>query len=280
MTGIREKIKEALRMARDFPLSIYGAVKDGNAFDNVETFFIFVGYPRSGHTLVGSLLDAHPEIVCGHELSVLKYVRIGFSKKQIFFLLNHRSRSFTRGGRRWSGYSYQVPGQWQGRSDRVRIIGDKKGGGSTYRLKSNPEALKRLDQVVNLQTCFIHVIRNPYDNITTLSRNHDLTLDGAIDEYFSLCDTVLWFKEKVDNARIFEMRHETFVSDPEKWLGRLCHFLGAEPSETYLKACAGIVFPSPKQTRRQLPWSPGQIQRVEKRMTAIPYLIGYTYDGV
>ena len=130
MTGIREMIMEALRMARDFHLSIYGAVKDGNAFDNVETFFIFVGYPQSGHTLVGSLLDAHPEIVCGHELSVLKYVRIGFSKKQIFCLLNHRSQSFTRGGRRWSGYIYNVPGQWQGRSDRARIIEDKKGGWS------------------------------------------------------------------------------------------------------------------------------------------------------
>jgi len=278
MANIREKIKEALQMARDFPLSMYGAATDGKAFDNVETFFIFVGYPRSGHTLIGSLLDAHPEILCGHELSVLNYVQAGFSKKQIFHLLNQKSQHFTREGRSWNGYSYQVPGQWQGNSDRVRIIGDKKAAGSTFRLKTNPGVLKRLEQLVNTQPCIVHVIRNPYDNITTISRKHDLPLDAAIDWYFSLCESVLQVKEQVDKDLFFEMHHEAFISDVEKWLGRLCRFLGAEPSEAYLKACADIVFPSPKQTRRQLTWSPGQIQQVERQMATIPYLAGYCYD--
>jgi len=30
-------------------------------FDAVRTFCLFIGYPRSGHSLVGSLLDAHPD---------------------------------------------------------------------------------------------------------------------------------------------------------------------------------------------------------------------------
>jgi hypothetical protein len=36
---------------------------------------LFVGYSRSGHSLVGALLDAHPEIPVAYEANALKLVR-------------------------------------------------------------------------------------------------------------------------------------------------------------------------------------------------------------
>ncbi|KAJ7379389.1 hypothetical protein OS493_016626 [Desmophyllum pertusum] len=40
-------------------------------YDGVETFVMFIGYPRSRHSLVGAILDAHPEIIIPHEYDVL-----------------------------------------------------------------------------------------------------------------------------------------------------------------------------------------------------------------
>ena len=35
--------------------------------EGVEKFVFFVGYPRSGHSIIGSVMDAHPDIVIAHE---------------------------------------------------------------------------------------------------------------------------------------------------------------------------------------------------------------------
>ena len=35
--------------------------------EEVKTFVLFVGFARSGHSIVGTLLDAHPDIVIAHE---------------------------------------------------------------------------------------------------------------------------------------------------------------------------------------------------------------------
>src|SRR5215207_7292340 len=97
---------------------------------------MFIGYPRSGHSLVGALLDAHPNAIIAHELNALECVEKGVDKGCIFQLVLENSRKFAKSGRRWEGYSYKVSNQWQGRFERLLVIGDKKGGGSTRILSS------------------------------------------------------------------------------------------------------------------------------------------------
>ena len=91
---------------------------------------MFIGYPRSSHSLVGAMLDAHPEIIIPHEYDVItnweKYrpstVRNDtFPKYQLFFDLHQLSTEQAIFGIRSSdpkgkmaGYSYNVPGLWQG----------------------------------------------------------------------------------------------------------------------------------------------------------------------
>jgi hypothetical protein len=56
--------------------SAYHGMLHGKLFDQVQSYCMFVGHPRSGHTLIGALLDAHPHIVIAHELNALRYVRL------------------------------------------------------------------------------------------------------------------------------------------------------------------------------------------------------------
>ena len=91
---------------------------------------MFIGYPRSSHSLLGAILDAHPEIIIPHEYNVLKYwekywpspgKNKKLSKYHLFYDLHQLSREQAMFGIRSTypegkrgGYNYNVPGLWQG----------------------------------------------------------------------------------------------------------------------------------------------------------------------
>jgi hypothetical protein len=240
---------------------------------------MFVGYPRSGHSLVGALLDAHPHMIIAHEADVLKYLRAGFGRRQIYSLLLERSREFAQSGSVWSGYSYKVPNQWNGRFEKLRIIGDKKGGSSTRRLTSHPELLDRLRNTLKMRLKLIHVVRNPYDNISTIcrrSRDHDLS--ASIEFYFSQCETNARIKRQVDSNDFIDVRLESVIEDPRRCVTELCRFLGVEAARDYVEACSSIVFSSPHQSRRDVEWSDALKDRVRAQIDRFPFLHGYRYD--
>ena len=280
MKRIRDWFQEISRIIIHYFTGLRIGFRYRETFRKIHTYCIFIGYPGSGHSLIGSLLDAHPHAVIAHELDSLQYVMDGFSQKEIFALLIKNSQQFTEVGRKWMGYEYAVPNQWNGRFSEVRVIGDKKGHGSTLKLKGGVEVLRRLRRTVKLPVKVIHVIRNPYDNITAIhfkSFRKPEQLPKSIDYYFSLCDTIQAVKQQIPQNDFFEMRHEDFVSDPKRHLKDLCLFLNIEPFEDYLNDCAGIVFKSPHETRHTFEWQPAWIQEVARRMNVIPYLRGYEY---
>ena len=91
---------------------------------------MFIGYPRTSHSLVGALLDAHPEIIIPHEYDVIKNWKLyrpstlrneKMSKYYLFYDLHQLSKEQAMFGRRSNyargrtrSYSYKVPGLWQG----------------------------------------------------------------------------------------------------------------------------------------------------------------------
>src|ERR1019366_10660260 len=100
----------------------------------VERFCFFIGYPRSCHTLLASLIDANPEVVIANELDALRYVAHGFRRSQVYGLLLWHEQRFTARGRKQGEFDYAVPGGHQGAATRLRVIGDKRGNGSAIRL--------------------------------------------------------------------------------------------------------------------------------------------------
>ena len=102
-------------------------------YDGVEAFVLFIGYPRSSHSLVGAILDAHPEIIIPHEYNVIgkwqkyqspKLKQQNTQKYVLFRDLHQRSKKQVMSGIRASAnntqftgeftYTYHVPGLWQG----------------------------------------------------------------------------------------------------------------------------------------------------------------------
>lgn len=262
-----------------YTTSLIQCSRNAEFFRDIRTYCIFVGYPRSGHSLIGSLLDAHPNIIIAHEMDALDFLQHGFSRNQIFHLLLENSNQMAASGRRHSGYSYEVPNQWQGRFAKLEVLGDKRGARSALAFYQDPGLLDLLKRKIDKDLKFVHVIRNPYDVLATMTRrSSSKTLDTNIDIFFTLCSGIIKLKNQLSPAQMFDLRLEFFVDDPKLHLRRLCSFMGVDADSRYLEDCAGIVFKSPKRSRFDIRWSRQSIQYVREQIESVRFLSGYTFE--
>ncbi len=273
--GLRKKLFTAGTVAWSFAK---GRLLAGD-LASLRAYCMFIGYPRSGHSLVGALLNAHPNIVVAHELSALEYLKYGPTQGSLAALLLKRDREFAAGGRRWVGYDYAVPGQWQGRYTTLEVVGDKKGGRSTTVLARNPDLLATLRRTVGVPLRVIHHVRNPYDNISTWARKSNRRLPDAADQYFKYATVnrdLLARHLGVDEQ--IESHHDDLIADPVTELARLVAFLGPAAGDDYLRACAAVVFDKSSRTRDDADWPPGLIDDIAARMAGFDFLRRYRFD--
>lgn len=287
-----EKYDVAERLEREIPLwgatdaevqalfapSQQEAERCGGVFDGLEIYCTFIGYPRSGHSIMGSLLDAHPNVLIAHELDALRFLEAGFSERQLYYLLLENSRLFTQHGRKWGTYSYAVPGQRQGEFTQLKVIGDNKGGRTTTRIGRDWQLLAKLRDTVRLKHRFVHVIRNPFDNIATLAmRQTGGDIVRAIEQYFFMCHTNQRLRREL-GSHVLDFHHEDFLRAPASWLRRLCEFVGVVGDEHYLNACSEIVYRIPHKSRYEVAWPRGTREVIEREKEKYEFLRSYSFD--
>jgi hypothetical protein len=270
----------AASLASDYLTSLAAAPRCRDSWQHVERYCVFVGYPSSGHSLFGALLDSHRHVMLSHELDALKYVRAHFSRTELYALIMERSKVFIASGGIWNNYDYLVPGQWQGRFEKLRVIGDKKGGLTALQVREDPGLLNRLQSLVKVPLAFIHMTRNPYDVIATRlkRRREGMDLAWYADRFFEHADGVKIAREFAGPERCFDVRHEDVVADTRAKVAEACAFLGVDAPADYLDACAAKVFESPKRTRATAPWTDELLAHVQHRIAEYPFLQGYTYE--
>ena len=250
-------------------------------FESVEVYCMFIGHGRTGHSLVGSLLNGHNEMVISHELDALRLLdraQVPVSRNQLFSAILQRDSEFTSLGREWEKYTYDISGTAQGAFDRLRVIGDKKGAASTRRLGTSPELLGALRETVAVPLRVVHVVRNPFDTIASRRKLKETWQEYGIEKYFANADNVELISEMLDDDELFRMSHEELISDTTGVLSELCSFLGVEAGDDYLTACDEFVFDSAKQTRQEIEWSEDEIERIERKSREYDWLAEYTFE--
>ena len=244
---------------------------DEKFFSNLEAIILFIGYSRSGHSLVGSLLDAHPEILISHELHFMKHLLSGVTANNITESMVINSAIFNKNGREYTGYDYSIDGQYQGKVKRLRILGDKKGNGTIRIIRKYPEVLSLLDKF-NVPVKFIHVIRNPYDNIATRAKRNNPSLRFAAKGYFANMEVIA----SITQNTTFKIQHvllEDLIYKPEATLNNLITGLNLErPPEDYMNACKARLFSKPKETRFDYSWHPMLVNFVSEKIKHYEFL--------
>jgi hypothetical protein len=268
-----------------FASSLVGAARWQSALRDVRTYCLFIGHGRSGHSIIGSLLDAHPQAIVSDELDALRYIRRGFLRDQVLALSVGRSAAWRRGHRRKRGrsgqtYSYLVRDWWNGRFQQLHLVGDTRAGGTVHQLAAEPGLLDQVDRRMSgLSVRYVHVVRNPYDNISTMTIRRGRTLDDAIAAYFADCESLVAIRAGIGAHRLHDLRHEDLIADPRARLAELCRFLDLPVPDGYLDACAGILFSSPSRSRDSVAWSPERVDRVAGQIARFDFLAGYSFDA-
>ena len=292
----------------------------------VKTFLLFVGYQRSGHSIVGSILDAHPHVVVAHELQLLKdwrsivhQLKGKVTAARLYSLLYENSvQSIHPGSKRnqsRKGYALEIRPSWQGSFDRyIEVIGDKSGGGTTASfLKNKDEFLNNymeLKKTVPIPFKFIHVARNPYDNIATtllytvgskmwgyqhaanfvkqvkenatsisFYREWEDLLEHCITRYLHKVRAVTELISLVGKGNVLTVHHRDLIHQPEDTISAILDFLGVEAEESFLQTCADKVYKQVRRSRNLIEW-PKRL-RLMVRIGIQPYnfLKRYNFDN-
>ena len=178
-------------------------------FDNLTTLCFFIGHKRSGHTVLGSILDAHPHVAIATEAHLLDLVnQKGIRRSGLFAFLYLWSKfvaTFLKN--RSAGYSYKVNSEHQGRSIDLKVIGDNKGKGTLLALKEQPNLIEELQKLAQLKLKVIYSVRNPFDIISTqylkrLGRQTKLDEEYLKKRIEIYQEQTIWIKEMMDEKKL------------------------------------------------------------------------------
>lgn len=258
------------------------AAETSRLFRGVARYVMFVGHPRSGHSVIGALLNAHRHALVSHNLDALDYLREGFSRDDLFCLILERERWLAGRGRVVGGYRYEVPGQWQGYHEELRVVGDKRAGASSRHLARDPTLLSTLHSRLALPIHVIHHVRNPWDNIGSILARPDVrrgrSLAEIVDDYFRLLEAATaGIAAAGTDVRTTVTRHEELMRDPRAVMGGILADLGLEAPPDHLDACARFVHASERRTRLDAAWTPELREAVAERARRFEVLSGYSF---
>ena len=145
-------------------------------------------------------------------------------------------------------------------------------------LKRYPNLLRKLQETVDVRLKVVHIVRNPFDNISTMTIKDYASIQDAMDSYFDNCKAIVYIYKLIDPADLLIARHEELIEAPEDFLKKMCAFLGVDASEEYLRDAGGIIFKSPSKTRSKLEWREQEIAAVHENIKHFDFLDGYSFD--
>ena len=242
--------------------------------ESIEKLVIFIGSERSGSTICGSFLDAHPDIVISTEYNLVHQIKRGLSKAQLCRLMYFNARRFKKKGAKWTGYSYDVPALHQGTYKSLKIIGDKKANSSAYILSQNLQEIEDIEAVFQVPLKMVHMIRHPLDAISTIAQRSLHDLDRAMAFYFRTSQSVQAIMDHTPE-RIITLRHEDLCSDPVPTLKALTGFLNIDADDEYYQQCASIIKPPSKKSRERIDWPDDKIEAVREHIRSFDFLSSY-----
>ena len=270
---IVKRVRQRLTFWDRFFVSAAGDSSIAEDLSDLRAFCLFVGYPRSGSTLIASMLNAHPDIVLGHELDALGFARWGAGRDQLFRAIMSSADAFAQSGRQWEGYDYRIETPWANSCRRLRVIGDKEAAMSAVRLARDDSLVSRLKEAVGVPVKVVHVVRNPFDNIATMYLRGRypilrLPLSRCIDDFAVMARTIEELKGCLACEDILEVRHEDVIDRPGECLERLCAFLDVDSEPDFVLAATRIIAPSANCSRDRLVWGIPDVRAVEKIIAA------------
>lgn len=274
--------RQRTRPLRWWPLRAELGRRGRRRWRSAQAVCLFLSPPRSGHSLLGALLDAHPDAAIGHELDALLFLRWGWRLEEVLPLMERSAWWAAAQAQLPGGYGYRLAGQGQLRQPLV--VGDKHGEATLVELGRRPWLRQRLAQSSPAPLHWLRAVRHPLDNIATIALKIDTIAAGVVPPggtalqraeayYFQLADWMALGGNP--GSRLLDVHHEDLLAEPERELRRLAAFLGLEPDPAWLARCGTLLRPSPHLSRGRVGWEAGQQERILRRCADYGFLARY-----
>lgn len=249
-------------------------------FENLETVGLFVGHVKSGGTLLGAMIDAHPDAVMADDVDVLDFLARGYQRDELLHVLARNARREAMKGRvtarRLGPYSVAIPHQWQGRHRVVRVIGASRAGPTTRRLGTDRHHLERLrffSRPARLR--FVHMVRNPLDPIGAMVRRGQRSVEEACFDYAAQSARLDRIRSWLGPEELLTVHYEGLVAAPRHTISGVTDFLGLTSNSGHSAACAALVERGWPGERDLVDWSPSQLDRVRSVVESHSFLARY-----
>ena len=241
-------------------------------------FVVFVGNPRSGTTLVRSILDAHPNIAISNEVNVIRRIKAGEDWTLVTGRILANIQAFERRPE-WNGYSYAIRKTHCPGDKRIQVLGDKKAAATTYALLEDFSIADRLMAWSPAPLRFLHCVRHPLDVIATKTQRNRLNLEQNIPVYYKLEELAVRLGDQVGAENYQRIHLEELVGDPRRVIQDVVQFLGLSVDEEYLQACQAAVFDRPRQSRQAIEWPPQALAEAQRQALQHEHLKVYLDQG-
>jgi len=284
-----------------------------SVIENVKTFVFFIGNPRSGSSIIGSMLDSHPHMIISYQSHILQEIlrKPEASTKSFIFNKIWKTSCFMTRGRRAAyknskkNYTLFFDELYQGKyNSHVDVIGDKEAGKISGIFMHGPEKfqtmLTKLRGTVNIPIKVIHPIRNPFDNIATMLLyefyensaiettktklgNNTIaidpkTIDSNIKDYF-LHYQASEEAPKMFNLSTIQIHNQDLVTYPRRTIISLCEFLEIPCSDGYIETCSNKMFNEVSRTRYRIQWNDYQIAKITENIQKFQSLSRYDFNS-
>lgn len=283
--------------------------------NEVEKFLFFIGYPRSGHSIVASCLDAHPDVVVAHEFNLFPMLmhtpKLHAQLLNKTFLYNGLYQNSVRASRngwrsakeRAKGYTLHLDTakSWQGKVRTLRIIGDKSGGITSRALRDSPEhfdeVFKELKQTVRVPIKVLHVVRNPYDMVATRisfrlssrkGRKANFSASNPVTNKKSVTQAIKSLRSeasavdkfiKTYSSTVLEVHNVEYIYRTRYVLLEICSFLELDCPNEFLKMCEDATLKRPSRTRQIIKWD-AKLKNAMIKLTAdFPFFQRYSIES-
>jgi len=278
-------------------------------FNNLEKFCVFLGWERSGHNLIASIIDANVNTAISNEAQIIHRfcvmndscvvfpVEKQYREIFIHLLINSSTKKNNNNAlsRQAGGYDYTILNRLQGENIKLKIIGDSSVVDYLCHIKNDFNLLSDFSKFIELPLIYIFVVRNPFDILaTTIKKTKNILEDIFLNEhikssnnkldlkkiiiniFFNNCNTINdIYNANTKNTHI--IRLEQFIQEPQTHLKSLCNFLHIGYTARYIDDCCKIVYSKPNISRNDISWSRELIEKIEDEIKKYYFFNEYSF---
>lgn len=217
--------------------------------NNNLKYLLFVGSGRTGSTLLGQILNNHPEILISNEERILNKCNDENKNLSSFIkeIIDSAMFEYTNGSKK---YKLEIDSQnnlkkWQKdwkdidndkkiKKTNIKYIGDKKQGGNSSIIRNNKNILKNL---IDMEYVPITIVRHPhkvYQSYLKVGFNSKLSAEKTVQDLLF----GIQFTEK-NNGLI--VHYENLIKDTESFCIEICKFLEIKKSKEWIELSKNTV---------------------------------------